>query len=303
MSRCRTLTVVLSVAITACEATHLPTADDSGAVSVVDGAVLAERTTIGPGSRPAMFVIPPAHDGATPLPLVLLLHGYSSSAAIQDAWFRATGAARTMGFYLIVPDGTLDAGGSRFWNATPECCDHDRTGVDDVAYLGSLLDEAQARVAVDRTRIYLVGHSNGGYMSYRIACELSDRVAAIASLAGGDFVGEGDCVPERPVAVLQVHGDLDDRVPYLASAGSPGARETAQRWARRAGCTDAGAMLEPIDLERTLDGAETEVERFASACTSGVDAELWTIRGGSHVPAFTTEWMPRAIGWLLRHHR
>jgi polyhydroxybutyrate depolymerase len=275
-----------------------------GAPARIDAGSARPPGSLGPDARPATFVVPPAHDGVTPLPLMVLLHGYGASGAIQDTYFGASAAARELGFYLIVPEGTTDTSAKRFWNATPACCDFGATGVDDVAYLTALLDEAESVVPVDTSRVYFFGHSNGGFMSYRMACELGDRVTAIASLAGSDFATATECVPDAPVSVLQVHGTLDATIVYEGNAYYPSARAAVTRWAERAGCDPAtSTRLDPLDLESTIPGAETVVERFATGCDSGLDAELWTIEGGGHIPTWTDAWMDSLAGWLLRHSR
>ena len=267
----------------------------------------ASRTVpraLGPADRRADFVVPPAHDGVTPLPLMILLHGYSGSASVQDLYFRASVTARAMGYYLIVPDGTTDSRGNRFWNATPACCNFGGSPVDDVAYITALLDEAESLVPVDTTRVYVYGHSNGGFMSYRMACELSARITAIASLAGGDFIGASDCVPSQPVSVLQVHGTLDETIGYAGTGGYPSARATVMRWAERAGCEPTMSTSgTPLDLLTSLPGDETTVEQWTTGCDAGLDAALWSIEGGSHIPGFNSAWPTSVAAWLLRHRR
>ncbi|AKF09709.1 Putative LIPOPROTEIN LPQP [Sandaracinus amylolyticus] len=292
-----------ALATLACEGSSDDSMVDDASTATPDaGAPTGPPSEIGPAERPARLVVPDAHDGTTPLPLVVLLHGYSASAPLQDTYWRATQAARSMGFYLLLPNGTTDSRGNRFWNATTACCDFDMTGVDDVAYLTSLLDEAESVVPVDTSRVYFIGHSNGSYMSFRMACELSDRVAAIGGLAGADFLNDTDCEPAHPVSVLHVHGDADETVSFTGTAYYPSARTAVERWAGRAGCDVAAVeTLEPIDLVTSLDGAETTVERWSTGCAEGHDAELWTIAGGSHVPSFQSTWMEKLVGWLLEH--
>lgn len=266
------------------------------------GPVVPRR--LGPADRRAEFVVPPAHDGVTPLPLMVLLHGYSATAGAQDLYFRATATARARGYYLILPDGTIDRDGNRFWNATPACCNFGGSPVDDVAYLTALLDEAESLVPVDTSRVYFYGHSNGGFMSYRMACELSERITAIVSLAGADFLGEMDCVPGQGVSVLQVHGTMDDSVDFAGTPYYPSAHDAALRWAGRNGC-DVGASTTgtPLDLVDGLPGEETTVEQWRTGCTAGLDAELWTIVNGSHIPVFNDTWPNGVADWLLRHRR
>lgn len=259
-------------------------------------------STIGPSERPAALVVPRAHDGTTPLPAVVLLHGYGANGVGQDLYFGLSRAARTEGFYTLLPDGTVDSSGRRFWNATHWCCDFGGTGVDDVAYLKALLDELEDLVPI--SAIFFVGHSNGGFMSYRMACELSDRISAIASLAGSDFADDNDCVPARAVSVLQIHGDADEVIPYDGAVGLyPSAGDAVLRWAERAGCDPSAAELgEPLDLDTSLAGAETETLRYETGC-SGAAAELWTIRDGSHIPALGRTFASTLLEWLRAHAR
>ena len=100
--------------------------------------------------------------------------------------FRPLAEAR--GFLYCYPDGTIDRWGNRFWNATDACCDFGNTGVDDAGYLRGVIEEIARRFAVDRKRVYLIGHSNGGFMAYRMACQSADLIAGIASLAGTTFL-------------------------------------------------------------------------------------------------------------------
>lgn len=301
----RAISVLVLAFLAGCQSSVGVPATGSDAGAPAEDAGAGPPSLIGPEERPARLVVPAAHDGTTELPLVVLLHGYSANATVQDAYWRASAVARSMGFYLVLPNGTEDSRGNQFWNATPACCDFGSTGVDDVAYLTSLLDAAEAAVPVDTSRVYFIGHSNGSFMSFRMACELSERVTAIGGLAGADFLGETDCVPEQPVPVLHVHGTADETIAYEGTGAYPSARTAVLRWAERAGCDTSGEpeTLEPLDLDTTLEGAETTVERWATGCAAGVDVELWTIQGGSHIPSFNATWMPQLAEWLLRHRR
>ncbi len=260
--------------------------------------------TLGPAERAASLFVPTAHDGTTELPLVILLHGYGAAGVLQTGYFRATDDAERRGYYLLSPDGTKDASGKQFWNATPACCDFGGSEIDDVAYLTALLDEAIDVLPIDEERVYFIGHSNGGFMSYRMACELSDRVAAIMSLAGADFLSDTDCVPTEPVSVLQVHGDADTTISFEGSTGYSSAHESAKRWALRAGCDETETTGDAMDLEVNLEGAETVVTEWSTGCDAGHDAALWRIAGGGHLPIFDkTTWMPALTEWLLAHKR
>ena len=165
-------------------------------------------------NRPVTVHVPSSYDPAKPAPLLIVLHGYGSSGREHEAYFHLDAAADQRGYLIAYPDGIADTTGSRFWSATDACCDFDRTGVNDVAYLTGVITGIQASFAVDPKRIDLVGHSNGGFMSYRMACTHPELVAAIVSLAGATFGNPADCAPSAPVAVLQIHGTADDVIAY-----------------------------------------------------------------------------------------
>ncbi|RLB51780.1 MAG: hypothetical protein DRJ42_16255 [Deltaproteobacteria bacterium] len=278
---------------------------DTGAAddAADDASVAPAPFFLGPEDRRARLVAPAAHDGVTPLPLVFLLHGYTANSTLQDALLGSTSAAHSRGFYLVLPEGTVDARGNQFWNATNFCCDFNGSGVDDVAYLTSLLDEAEAVLPVDTARVYFTGHSNGGYMSYRMACELSSRITAIASLAGSDYKEDYQCEPTEGVSVLQIHGTADATVLYGGNFAYPSATDVVARWAGRAGCDPATITdLDAIDVDTAIPGAETTRQRWQTGCEPGLDAELWSITAGGHIPVLDA----RAYGgliadWLLTH--
>lgn len=301
-----------ALAVFGCTRTPPPDAADAGASDVLadDAPADVPASDAGlVGVRPYRKRIPRSYDSSRPTPLVILLHGYGASGMAQDLYFRLGALAEERGFLYAYPDGTVDASGRRFWNATDACCDFAHSGVDDVAYITAIIDDMSARYNVDERRIYLVGHSNGGFMSHRMACELSTRVAAIVSLAGANWLDSSRCKPSSPVAVLQIHGDADTIIAYdggtTASFGGgpyPGARATVAGWAMRNGCGSAlestGMML---DLVPDIPGAETRVEAHRD-CRAGA-AELWTIQGGGHVPGLQPSFAATIYDWLSAHPR
>jgi len=256
------------------------------------------------GDRPARLVVPSSYDAATPTPLVMLLHGYGASSRLQDAYFGLSRAARARGFLLLLPEGTTDSTGKQYWNATPGCCAFAGTDVDDVSYLRGLITDVKDVYNVDAARVYLVGHSNGGFMSYRMACDAGDEITAIVSLAGGGFVDESLCAPTLGVSVLQIQGTADATVDYGPSMIGPGAVASVERWASRDGC-DASmpASGATMDLDTSLAGEETDVVTYPMGCDAGLTAELWTINGGGHIPVLPTDIADRLYDWLSAHSR
>jgi len=260
-------------------------------------------TEIGTAERPATVVPPTDYDPMVASPVLFLLHGYSASSTIQDVYFRLSAITRARGVILVLPDGTVDATGKQFWNADQRCCDFRRTGVDDSGYLTGLLDQVEAAYNVDSDRVYFYGHSNGGYMSYRMACDLSERVTAIASLAGATRTRDSDCMRARPVSILQVHGTLDPTILYESESGDGGhvgAVDSVERWAAYAGCDlSAATMGENRDFDTSVAGAESTVRTYESGCASGFIGEVWAIQGGGHIPGIDANSSTQVLDWLL----
>jgi polyhydroxybutyrate depolymerase len=258
---------------------------------------------LGPEGRPARLVAP--DDVAAPAPLVVLLHGYRASAAAQDGYLGVTAAAASRGLYVLLPDGTSGPRGNRFWDAAPACCNFTGTPVDDVGYLGALIEEALAARPIDPDRVYLLGHSNGGFMSYRLACERADLITAVAVLAGAEDP-DAVCEPSRPVSVLHLHGTADEVISYdggTTLAPYTGAVETVARWAVRDGCDPDPVEGERLDLVTAVEGEETLVQRY-EGCDGEIEVQLGTLEDAGHVPAYA----PGAVGaeildWLLARTR
>lgn len=249
--------------------------------------------------------IPPSYDGRTPVPLVILLHGYTSSGAQTESYVRFAPLANEYGFVYAYPDGTRDFLGNRFWNATDACCNFFGSNVDDSQYLLDLIDAIKRQCNIDPRRVHFVGHSNGGFMSYRMACDHSDVVASIASLAGMTFENPNDCGPAEPVHVLHIHGTNDSVIFYPGGcliSCYPGAVESAEQWASFAGCSlDPDLTSDPLDLDAGISGNETLVAKYETSCDPRGSAELWTIVGGEHSPNLSSSFSRLVVEWLLAH--
>jgi polyhydroxybutyrate depolymerase len=287
--------------------TSAATTDASSSASGGGGAAPITDDFVAGGDRPVTVLVPDGYDPAVPAPLVVLLHGYGANGLVQDAYFGLAPVAEARGILYAHPDGNQDPQGNRFWNATDACCDFFGSGVDDVGYLVGLVDEIASKVSVDPKRVYFVGHSNGGFMSYRLACEAGDRIAAIISLAGATWLDPADCGAASPVSVAQIHGTMDDTVPYdggpLGGGGTmiPSALDSVAYFANVAGCDAAIAdTTTTYDLDSGIAGSETTVQSFGG-CSAGYAAELWTIPGGAHIPALSDGYSDVLVDFLLAH--
>jgi polyhydroxybutyrate depolymerase len=256
-------------------------------------------------ARPYMYDVPTNYDPAKPTPLVVLLHGYSVNGLTEDIYFGFSRYFDDNGVLYAFPDGTKDHLKNRFWSATDACCGDFGT-VDDVAYLSAIVADMQAKWNVDPKRIYFAGHSNGGFMAHRMACERADLIAGIVTLAGVNWNDPTKCNPSGPVAVLEIHGTADTEVLYNGGTGDggapyPSALASIQGWAMRDGCGPTpDTSAPPLDLDSTLPGAETTVQRW-TGCKPGGAAELWTIQGGTHIPAIGKSWAGTLWNWMSAH--
>jgi polyhydroxybutyrate depolymerase len=274
-------------------------------LAMVAGAFVLPSEASPTSDRPYGLQVPAGYDGQSPVPLVLLLHGYTASGTKQAKYFGLPALADKEGFLLAYPDGTRDRLGNRFWNATDACCDFFHSGVDDVAYLDAVIDDIAARYPVDPARVFVVGHSNGAFMAHRYACDRAARVAAIVTLAGMQWKDQSHCQAGSPVSVLHVHGRNDETIKYdggyTPAAAYPGAVETVGDWAAADGCSgDLAATGRRLDLDRTVVGDETAEQAF-SGCPGGVGIGLWTIEGGGHVPAFNEHWAESIWSFMASH--
>lgn len=245
--------------------------------------------------------VPSGYDGTTPLPLVILVHGYGVTGRGQDLFFPVSGQVDERRFLYVLPNGTADRTGKRFWNATEACCANG-LAVDDVGFFRALVDDVKARYPVKTGHVFLVGHSNGAFMSLRLVCEASDLVTGVVAVAGSTFLDPTRCGTGQPVPTLLVHGDRDTFVPYEGAPDRyPGAKETGQRFARRNGCSGTWRDGERLDL---LGGADTETQQAViEGCPKQGAVELWTHEGTGHLPLYDARWTGRIIDWLTERAR
>jgi len=240
---------------------------------------------------------PSGSDPSTPLPLLILAHGYAVNGVGQDVVFPLSRQIEAKQFLYALPNGTQDRLGKRFWNATDACCNFENLPVDDVAFFRALIDDVKAQRAVGK--VFLIGHSNGAFMSLRLACEASDVIDGVVAVSGSTWDDFQRCPDGRKIPILLVHGTADDVIPFEGRPGLyPSAHETGRRFARRAGCDGGWTEGARLDLVGNAD-AETIDETIA--CTPRI--ELWSIEGAGHLPAFDQRWTSAAIDWLLEQTR
>ncbi|WP_236943242.1 T9SS type A sorting domain-containing protein [Hymenobacter sp. PAMC 26628] len=204
------------------------------------------------------------------------LHGYASNGPFQEYYGDFRPIADTANFIIVHPNGTRDTGGERFWNTwVPP-----GNGINDVQFITDLLVSLQSQFAIDPDRIYSTGLSNGGFMSYELACQLSDRIAAIASVAGSVLPSRlNACTPLHPVPILEIHGTEDYIVPYYSTwyASIP---SLLDYWVRFNGCSSTSTITEVPNIN-TTDGC-TAIHYVYSGGRASSVVEHYKIVGGGH---------------------
>jgi polyhydroxybutyrate depolymerase len=259
--------------------------------------------TVKDGDRPFTLHVPMSYDPSKPVPLVILLHGYTATGAAQESYFKITPESDKHGFLYAYPDGLVDPMHNHYWNATDACCDLYGSKVDDSTYLSNLIKLIEKSYNVDTKRVYLIGHSNGAFMEFRMACDHADQITAIAALNGAMWQDVSKCQPSTAVSILDVRSTADQLIFYaggkIANNAYPSAATTNQDWLTFDKCANKPTTQPSLDLVQDLPGAETSVAQYTSGCAGGSTMETWTINGGMHIPNFNANWAPDVVNWLL----
>lgn len=160
--------------------------------------------------------LPESYQEDTLYSLVIALHGGLGSGSQLEGQSLLSEKADEAGFIVVYPDGFKSILGIRTWNGGACCGGAVNNDIDDVGFINKLIDVLMEDYSIDSNRIYATGISNGGFMSYRLACELSDRIAGIAPVAA---TMNTICEPENPVGVIHFQSELDESIPYQGGVG------------------------------------------------------------------------------------
>ncbi len=242
--------------------------------------------------------IPPQYDPKQTAPVVLAYHGAMTNGPIMTVFSGLNKKSDEAGFLVVYPNGNGSGKLMLVWNAGG-IWNRDDENMDDVGFTVKLLDDLATVVTVDPKRVYATGLSNGGMMCYRLAAELSDRIAAIAPVAGTMAIDAPN--PKRAVPVIHFHG-TDDR---LVRYEGPRARrlisiksvaETMRAWAKIDECPEEPAVA---DLPDNTEDGTTVVQNTWGPGKDGAEVILYTIKGGGH----TWPGQPRVVEFLGRSSR
>lgn len=213
-----------------------------------------------------------------PVPLVIALHGGGGSAQGFEQKTGFDQLADSAGFIVVYPESVTPTDGAlRTWNAGDCCGFAARTKVDDVGFIRQLIAHMTATYRIDSRRIYVTGHSNGGMLAYRVACELADTVAAVGVQSA--TLEYSPCQPSAPVSLVHIHGDADTNVP-LAGGRGKGKSGVDYFPPPKAAATIAAADHCAATPEMTDQAGEQT--RNWTGCVHGSAVELVTVKGGTH---------------------
>lgn len=265
---------LLLVALSAC----VPSTPEDTTVEAV-----GERIGVSVGGLERSFLLRvPEHKRDEQLPVVVALHGVGGSSQDFEDWTKFSDGVDTDRYIAVYPDGSPLKDERLVWNAGGCCSSAGSRPADDVEFLTGILDELESYGA-DPDRIYVAGFSNGGMMTYRLACDIGDRIAGIAVVAGAFNVTE--CSATNPIPVVIIHGTADDTVPYdggvtatseaLEIRGVPNASvsDAVGVWVNRNGCEYPGTITTSTSVRH---------ESINGCSDAGASVDVYTIEGGTH---------------------
>lgn len=241
--------------------------------------------SVGTGKRTYIVHVPPGYDPSKFTSVVFAFHGFTTQATdfVKNIGIEAASDQRN--FLAVIPQGS---GVVPSWNAGGCCGEAQTFNTDDVGFVKTLLASLRSEFCVDNKRVFAMGHSNGGFMVNRLACEMADDFAAIGPNSAGLVFSP--CKPTRPVPVYYMHGDADLVVFYGGGfpLGWNGAKNTFDGWGTRNSCTTPAKV--------TSQSGKVTCQTYAP-CAAGADVNLCTISGGDHVwPSSTTDTQRYADG-------
>lgn len=225
-------------------------------------------------TRSYIVHLPSGYIASNQYPLVFNLHGVGQTASQAELYTKMDATADANNFIVVYPNGISNQWNCGFFGTYG-------TGTDDVDFISVLIDTLKSHYNINLDRVYACGLSNGGFQSYRMACELSDKIAAIASVAA--TMSDSTfyyCNPTRPVPTLQIHGTTDLIVNYNGSAGIKPVEDIIQFWKTKNICT---AAIETTALTNSsiTDGSTVEFIKI-KGCSLGIENWFYKISNGGH---------------------
>jgi polyhydroxybutyrate depolymerase len=233
--------------------------------------------------------VPTRYSAATATPLLLALHSRTSTfKTIFDA-SQILSWAESMNFIVAGLNGAVYEGASS-WNAGNCCTNATTYEENDLLFASTVIDFVSSKYSVDKSRVWAMGHSNGGMMAYRLACDLSDKITAIAVVTG--VLVDDTCTPAKPVSTLHIHGNLDPTIPFHGGGKfeTPSIFHSVQDMAFKNSCTG--------NPKESSDATE---ERYIWNCTNSVATQLVNYQEQSH--GWEAGYTEEILRFLFAHPR
>ncbi len=216
---------------------------------------------------------------SAPVPVVFNFHGYTSNNIQQELYGDFRAIADTANFILVHPQGTV-IGGSTAWNTFGTI----GSLPNDIGFVSDMIDSLDANYHINRNKVYATGLSNGGFMSYDLACQLSNKIAAIASVAGGQVpLHASSCNAAHPTPIMQIHGDIDQVVSYTGQGGIISCLHVdtlIKNWVNFNSCNTSPTIIQIPNIN-TSDNSTVQHHVYTGG-TNGSSVELYKIIGGGH---------------------
>jgi polyhydroxybutyrate depolymerase len=216
-------------------------------------------------TRWVLIHIPPDYQAGQPIPLVINIHGRTSSIFQQDEISGMINLADQEGFIVAYPQAIDNP--PTWWGAVPG-----EIGQADLAFFTEMIEHLTQEINIDPDRVYATGFSNGASMANRLGCAFSDTFAAIAPVAGG-HVGFYDCEAEHPVSVIAIHGMNDLIIPYDGNQNNPQVHEWITAWAERNGCRSTPTQQPP---------SPGIIQEVWDDCDQDADVVLYSLEEAGH---------------------
>lgn len=286
--------VALDGSPSASAATREPVASKGCGTSTANTGMTSASMEMGDLTRSWLLKVPPAYDGLTPTPLVVLLHGYAEGmyGVLTDSGMGTLGDE--MSYVTVIPRGR---GSMERWIWELDAAPMDISATNpDIAFITALLDRLDEELCIDLVRVYVVGPSNGALATAAVGCALEDRIAAIAEVAGVfDFAER--CVLDRPVPFIGFQGTADASLLYEGGLGPvtlgmptdigvpftklPAAGDPV--WAGPMPArVDAIAVRNGCSLAPVTTAIAGHVDAMTWPCPPGADVQFIIVKGGGH---------------------
>lgn len=230
--------------------------------------------------------VPEKYNFLAPGALLLAFHGGGGDMGHQsnDKNYKQISKSEAEGYVVVFPNGYSKFNSGKFatWNAGKCCADARDKNSDDVGFIREMINRITQQINIDKKRIYSTGMSNGAMMSYRLACEMSDVIKAIAAVAGTD--NTVDCNPKNPVSILHIHAKNDDHVLFNGGMGSKAQEKsqvtdyqsvpsTISKWVKLNGCNEKP--------NRVLEKEKVYCDLY-TGCKNNVEVKLCVTEDGGH---------------------